>query len=225
MRILEAKNEKNISLLENIKSIAKGLHIMWGEKSEVIIHDLKQLESSVVFVCGSLTDRNIGAPITDLVLKTIKKEDDPDDILNYKIKTDDGRIFKSSTIFIRNTEAEVEFCLCINLDITEFLMTKNIINSFTETSDQKKDNQNETKEKFAKNIMEILLNLIDNAKKQIDKPVKYMTKEDKLQIIKFLDDRGAFTITKSVETTAEELNVSKFTIYNYLKEIKSQQQE
>lgn len=220
MKILEAEKQETNFILENTKSIAKGLYQMWGEKSEMIIHDLKQPESSVVFVAGELTDRSIGAPITDLVLRTIKNNDEPEDILNYRINTDDGRVFKSSTMFIKNEEAEVEYCLCINIDITELLMTQNLISSFTEV-ESNKVKEEEQQENFAKNIDEILINLIDSAKKQVDKPIAYMNKEDKLKIIQFLDQRGAFTITKSVETVAQKLNVSKFTVYNYLKEIKS----
>lgn len=224
IKVLEAEIEKENICLENVKSIAKGLHVMWGDKSEIIIHDLKQPESSVIFVAGELTNRDLGAPITDLVLRTIKNNQDPEDILNYKINTNDGRVFKSSTIFIKNEAGQVEFCLCINIDLTEILMTQNIISNFTKTKAEKSD-QNSQHENFAKNIDEILLDLIERAKSEVDKPIPYMTKEDKLKIIKFLDDRGAFTITKSVETVAEEMNVSKFTVYNYLKEIKNDELE
>ena len=225
MKILEAEKQEADFCLENIKSIAKGLHKMWGEKSEVIIHDLKQPESSVIFVAGELTDRSIGAPITDLVLRTIKNNDEPEDILNYRTNTDDGRVFKSSTMFIKNETAEVEYCLCINIDITELLMTQNLIGNFTAIESNQDKVEEEQQENFAKNIDEILINLIEKAKKQVDKPIAYMNKEDKLKIIKFLDQRGAFTITKSVETVAQKLNVSKFTIYNYLKEIKSESEK
>ena len=223
MRILEVENEEDNVFLENIKSIAKGLYKMWGEKSEVIIHDLKQPESSVIFIAGELSNRDLGAPVTDLVLRTIKNHDNPDDILNYRTNTKDGRVFKSSTMFIKNEVEEIEFCLCINLDITELLMTKNMISNFTEVETEKTDGENKQQENFAKNIDEILINLIDKAKEQVDKPIAYMNKEDKLKIIKFLDKRGVFKITKSVKTVAEKLNVSKFTIYNYLKEIKTEE--
>ncbi|MFN2340567.1 MAG: transcriptional regulator [Halanaerobium sp.] len=219
MRILAAELAKKDFCLENIKSIASGIHQMLGQKSEVIIHDLKQPEKSVIFIAGELTERDLGAPVTDLVLRTIKNDKNPDDIINYQTKTKDGRIFKSSTIFIKNKEEEVEYCLCINYDISDLLMTKSTINNFiqTEVSNEK---QKQEDENFAKNVDEVLVNLIENSKSQVDKPVKYMDKDDKLDVIRYLDQRGAFTITKSVETVAEELNVSKFTIYNYLKEIK-----
>ncbi|MFW6252120.1 MAG: helix-turn-helix transcriptional regulator, partial [Halanaerobium sp.] len=220
MRILAAELAKENFCLENIKSIASGIHQMLGQNSEIIIHDLKQPESSVIFVAGELTERDIGAPVTDLVLRTIKNNDDPDDIINYQTKTRDGRIFKSSTFFIKNKEQEVEYCLCINYDISDLLMAKSTISNFIGVENNNEEEKKEEAENFAKNVDEVLVNLIENARDQVDKPVKYMDKDDKLEIIKYLDQRGAFTITKSVETVAEELNVSKYTIYNYLKEIK-----
>lgn len=222
MRILAAELEKENFCLENIKSIAGGIHQMLGQNSEVIIHDLKQPESSVIFIAGELTERDLGAPVTDLVLRTIKNESDPDDIINYQTKTKDGRIFKSSTFFIKNEQQEVEFCLCINYDISDLLMSKRTISNFIGTENNNHQERQEEDENFAKNVDEILVNLIEDARAQVDKPVKYMEKNDKLEIIKFLDQRGAFTITKSVESVADELNVSKYTIYNYLKEIKEE---
>lgn len=46
-----------------------------------------------------------------------------------------------------------------------------------------------------------------------------MEKEDKIEIIKYLDQRGAFMIKGAVDQVADKLNVSRYTIYNYLKEI------
>ena len=34
--------------------------------------------------------------------------------------------------------------------------------------------------------------------------------------VRMLDDRGAFALRRSVESVADAMNVSRFTIYNYL---------
>ncbi|SFL75485.1 helix-turn-helix transcriptional regulator [Halanaerobium salsuginis] len=221
MRVLEAESRKVDPALENIKGIAKSLHQILGEKSEIIIHNLKEPESSVIFIAGELTDRDLGAPVTDLVLRTIKHNSDPADLLNYRIETADGRIFKSSTIFIRDDQQQVVGCLCVNYDITELLMAKNILGNFTALTKKETNNSSSQSENFAKNVDEVLTNLIEQAKAQVDKPIPFLTKEDKLKIIEYLEQRGAFTITKSVDIVAEDLKVSKYTIYNYLKEIKA----
>jgi predicted transcriptional regulator YheO len=51
-----------------------------------------------------------------------------------------------------------------------------------------------------------------------------MKKEDFLKIIKFLDEKGVFLIKNSIEWVAKKLNISKFTIYAYLKEVRIDQE-
>ena len=43
-----------------------------------------------------------------------------------------------------------------------------------------------------------------------------MTKEDKIQVIRYQNDAGAFLITKSGDKVANLLNISKFTLYSYM---------
>ncbi|GAB6137954.1 helix-turn-helix transcriptional regulator [Halanaerobaculum tunisiense] len=222
MRILVDEKRKVHPYLENLKSIGISLHKTLGNKSEIIIHDLSNPENSVIFIAGELTDRDLGAPITDLVLRIIKNKEDPDDILNYQTKSEDGRIFKSSTMFVKDDNNEIIGCLCTNYDITDLLLVQNIIGNFASVDNNKgKEQDSNYKENFANNIDEVLNNIIKKAKAQVDKPAPFMEKEDKLKVIEYLDKRGAFTIKGSVETVAEDLGVSRYTIYNYLKEIKS----
>ena len=42
-----------------------------------------------------------------------------------------------------------------------------------------------------------------------------MTKEDKQEFIRYLDERGAFLITKSGTRVCNYLSISKYTLYNY----------
>ena len=49
-----------------------------------------------------------------------------------------------------------------------------------------------------------------------------MTKAEKLEVVRFLDRRGAFLITKSGDRVCEFLNISKFTLYNYLDAVRSE---
>ncbi len=58
--------------------------------------------------------------------------------------------------------------------------------------------------------------LISMAEAQIRLPMSQMTRAQKQQVVRFLDERGAFNLRKSVETVADALGVSRFTVYNYL---------
>ena len=43
-----------------------------------------------------------------------------------------------------------------------------------------------------------------------------MTKEDKIKAINFLNDSGAFLITKSGDKVAKFFGISKYTLYSYV---------
>ena len=45
-----------------------------------------------------------------------------------------------------------------------------------------------------------------------------LTKEDKVAVVRYLDEKGAFLIKKSAEKVADFLGISRFTVYNYLNE-------
>jgi len=64
--------------------------------------------------------------------------------------------------------------------------------------------------------------LITLAEAQIGRPISKMTRAEKQSVVRFLDDRGAFAVRKSVETVAEALGVSRFTVYNYLDSTREQ---
>ncbi|GAA0182662.1 hypothetical protein SH2C18_50000 [Clostridium sediminicola] len=218
MRILNDNNRILHPYLENLKSVAKGMQETLGPKAEIAIHDLSNPESSLVFIVGELTHRELGCSVTDLVFTTIRNENDPKDIINYRSKNKDGRVFKSSTMFIRNEQRNVIGCFCTNYDITELLYAKTCITDFCESQD-KNGLVNDYKENFVGDVNDVLKQLIKESKDRIGKPISFMDKEDKLKVIDFLDKRGVFMIKSSVEIIAEDLGVSRYTIYNYLKEL------
>ena len=63
---------------------------------------------------------------------------------------------------------------------------------------------------------ELLDELIKQSVIQVGKPVALMSKDDKIKAINFLNDSGAFLITKSGDKVASYFGISKFTLYNYI---------
>ena len=55
----------------------------------------------------------------------------------------------------------------------------------------------------------------------VGKPVALMTKEDKVKAIRFLNDSGAFLITKSGQKACAYFGISKYTLYSYIDEAKA----
>ena len=76
-------------------------------------------------------------------------------------------------------------------------------------------------EPIAKNVADLLDELIQQSVARVGKPVALMTKEDKVQAIRFLNDTGAFLITKSGDKVCKFFGISKYTLYSYMDEAKS----
>jgi hypothetical protein len=65
-------------------------------------------------------------------------------------------------------------------------------------------------------LEEALPHLLAQGEAHIGRPVSEMTRAEKQLLVRYLDERGAFALRKAVESVAQTLGVSRFTVYNYL---------
>lgn len=52
----------------------------------------------------------------------------------------------------------------------------------------------------------------------IGKPMMLMNKEEKIRALDYLDQKGVFKITKTSLLLCDAMQISKYTLYNYLEE-------
>jgi predicted transcriptional regulator YheO len=206
-------------ILNSMKPIVKGIAQTFGNNCEVVLHDITDPYSSIVAIENAhVTERAIGGPMSLSNIELIKKGNFTQDQINYTKKTSDGRVLKSTTIIIRDQNQKPIGCLCINFDLSEFIIVRNTINSLCRTADDESSKENISNDDT--NINDVLCRLVDSVLKNSGKPVAYMSKEDKVDIVSALDSRGAFLIKGAIDYVAKVLCVSRYTVYNYLDEIR-----
>ena len=207
--------------LEKLIPIADAITNNFGENTEVVIHDFKNLESSIVYISGDVTHREIGAPATNLVLNGLKNNIDK--MEGYKTVTNDGKILRSTTIFIRDEQQQIIGCMCINYDITDYLYCKAALEKLTvfpkQSTDSSESAKNNGNEFFENNVKSIIEKMIAEAIEVLNKPIELMNKDEKMTFVKILDEKGVFLVKGTVDDLAEMLGVSKFTIYNWLEKV------
>jgi predicted transcriptional regulator YheO len=216
------KKDKIHPIIKSIIPIAKTISATFGKNCEVVLHDFSGPQHSIIFIeNGHITGRKIGDPITDFALASWREEgfgeNREDKLLNYKTKTKDGRILKSSSVFIKDEKDKIAGCLCINYDMTGHLMYKNIINEFSAINELNEEKE----ETFVNDVDEILDSIINKAIEEVNIPTSLMQKEDNLRVVEIVDKKGGFMIKGSIDQLAHRLNVSRYTIYNYLDELKA----
>ena len=209
-------------ILHFLKQLAHGLAAQFGNSCEVVIHDLtkKDLDKSIVYIeNGHVTNRHTGDGPSGIVLETLRS--DPGklkDKLAYLTRTDDGRILKSSTLYIRNEEGKIIYIFSMNYDITTLLAAENSIRGLvqTEPEDSPGEDTSDSPQRITHNVTELLDLLIEQAIARVGKPVAMMNKDDKVAVVQYLNNAGAFLITKSGDKVSSLLGISKFTLYSYM---------
>lgn len=209
-----------MSTLERLKVIAHGLAIQFGPSCEVLIHDLQRdLDTSLVYIeNGTITKRHVGDGPSHVVLDVLNYDDGSEGRFGYLTKTKDGRILKSSTMYIRDDNGNIAYLLGINQDITEFVMMHRSLESLIGIGQA----ETGTVEKITTSVSELLDDLLLEAERLVGKPGPLMNKVERLKAISYLNEKGAFLISKSSEKIAEYFNISKFTLYSDLNTVKEE---
>ena len=156
-------------LLKSLIPIAETIGKTFGNRCEVVLHDLTIPEKSVVYtVNGDVTGRREGQTFDRLVRSVLlNKNFTRDYAVNYTFETEDGRRIKSSSSLVRDEAGEVVGVFCVNYDV----------------SGRKKQG---------------------------------LTKQDNLEMIRFMDDKGIFLVKGAIDKVAACMGLSKVTIYGYL---------
>ncbi|MDF2823191.1 MAG: aminotransferase class [Mycobacterium sp.] len=181
----------------------EGLAAMLGPGNEVLLHDFSRLPDSIAAIAGDLTHRTVGGPMTDLLLGLIRRGT-TQDLINYRTNNPDGRPIRSSTVFLRDADGIAIGCLCVNTELSEPL------------SDVPPDRA----ESFPPDVDSLQRFLVDRAITKVGIEPAQMKKQHKAAVVRELDEAGFFLIRDSVDHVAGQLDVTRYTIYNYLNEVR-----
>ena len=201
-----------------LTQIAKALAGQFGENCEIVIHKINKenVDNTIVSIeNGHVSSRHLGDGPSQVVLEALKK--DPQELVdhvNYLTRTHDGRILKSSTVYFKDQSGNLDGIFAINHDITSLIAAESSLSSLISTTEDKETDREP--DYIPQDINELLDDLIEESVKLVGKPVPLMTKDDKVKCIQFLNNKGAFLVTKSGDKVASFFNISKYTLYSYI---------
>lgn len=207
-------------ILPFLDTIIHGMAKHFGSTTEFVVHDYADgHEHTIVdIVNGQVTNRRVGDGAMQVELKVMQSEHalnkSHDGIFNYKTQTYDGRILKSSTIYLRDGNDKIIGSLCINSDVTQLQQAKAYIEKFIGLPQEKPSSDMV----FPGGIDDFLITMIHESIDHVGVPVSAMTREQKISGIRYLKERGAFKIQKASDVIARYYDISKYTVYNYLDE-------
>ena len=174
--------------LDFYKRLAHALALQFGSGCEVVVHDLESTDPSHSIVAienGHVTGRKLGDGPSHVVLEALHAGDTKlEDRLAYLTKTADGKILKSSTVFIRDERGRAVGIFAVNYDITILRAMGDTIAEVvgTEPSAPREP------EPIVRSVADLLDDLIEQSVQLVGTPVALMSKEEKVRAIRYLND-------------------------------------
>jgi|SRR5690625_5108269 len=200
------------SLTELASRLAKFL----GNKAEVVIHDFRRMdEGTIVAIFGDLTERSIGGSMSRIGLELLSQGDQAEDRYNYVTSTKAGRTLKASTFMLRDYHGSVFGAFCINLDVTDLRRAAVNLADLAGI-----DPVEPAPVVFSDDLRDVVRSIVLQEADSLGVPVTRMAREDRERLVHTLQGRGVFAMQKGVRIVAEELGVSRTTIYNAISSLK-----
>lgn len=192
-----------------------------GSHCEVVLHDLSRgdLDHSVAaIVNGHLSGRTVGGPSTNLGVEVLRDQSTDHDAHGYRGRTADGRELISSSTYYRDHDGNVIAAFCINVDLTPVQTAMTALDALLPTA--REDVAERPKELVGPDISSVLEEMVDESIAHVGKPVPALTKPERIEVLRLLEERGAFRIKRAADLVSARLGVSRVTVYGYLDEIR-----
>lgn len=210
------KESQKSAIIHMLIQVGEALCRTVGPQCEVVIHDLADKEHSIVWVMGNVTGRKVGGCMTSRGLSLVRSGNIQDNY-NYTTRTRDGKTVRASLVFVRDKSGHPIVSTEINFDTSPFVAFRHTLETLADS-----DEAYGFHDAFIDDAPQMLETMLQQAIGLIGKPVPQMSKADRLRVVHLLDEAGAFELRKAIPAVASYLNVTRFTIHNYLNEIREQ---
>lgn len=209
-------------ILNSYALMLDGLGAYLGEGYELVLHSLESLDHSVIkIINGHYTGRKEGSPITDLALKMLGElEKDPGRTVSpYYNKNKSGSVLRSCTIPITGEHGRIIGLLCMNFHME--IPLSNILQTLAPPQSTVTAAAAPA-ETFSDSIDDLILSSLSETREAVYSDPNISSANKNKEIVLQLYQRGIFNLKDAVIKVAEQLNISKNTVYMHIRNFKNQ---
>jgi predicted transcriptional regulator YheO len=200
-----------------------------GEHSEVILYSFEDLDHSVIAIHnGHISGRELGDPVTSFALSKLKDKgkEGPPYYLSYPSLSKNNTPLRSNSFFILDKLGSPKGLLCINTDVSKYQQAAELLQqlAFMPTLSVEKQSSEEV-ERFQSSPKDVIMAIIDDVTQTVGVNPDRLTANEKIEIVRRLNEEGFFLIKGAVSQIAGILGSSEATVYRYLSTVNKQRSE
>lgn len=213
----DAPADERDAIIAALAPVIDGIVATLGSFCEVVVHDFRRPENSVVAIAGSVTGRSVGGSMSEIGMAILARGDEAGDELNYITRTQTGKMVKSSTMVLRDSTGAVFGALCVNLDITVVNHVHSLIGELAGVTSPAEVPTTT----FGDDVDSVVDAIVDAYQLRQNKPWAELSREERLELFRSLHERGLFAVRRAVPQVAARLGISRASAYNYLGEARA----
>ena len=203
------------AILTSYETAIDGLAAYLGSAFEIVLHDLVDLDHSIIkIVNGHHSGRKEGAPITDFALSMLEQvqNNKTGPFTTYTSAGKYGKPVSSTTIVIFGATRRPIGMLCINLYLDSPISA--LLHNFTVATPT-------ATETFMSDSSELVNTALEKAKARVIVDESIPVSQKNKEIVLALYYQGIFKLKDAVQTIADDLGISKNTVYLHIRSAKS----
>ncbi|MBK0002985.1 transcriptional regulator [Erwinia sp. S38] len=223
---MTASTDKSL-LIGQLSAVMDAFASVAGRHIEVVLHDLAQPETSVIkIINGHVSGRKPGSPLLDapdndrgflglLNPSAAPLDREPTVFNRYPTTSLQGKPLQSSTVFFKDENGKPQLSLCFNADNSAINAAREALAILLPQEAEEKQEQDIGLEEKLDEIIRACISPTGQLRTGA-------TKQEKVEIVRQMQNRGMFMVRGGVEKAAKVLGVTRYTIYNYLDQIKKE---
>ncbi|RDI34872.1 helix-turn-helix transcriptional regulator [Lentzea flaviverrucosa] len=197
--------------------VLDGIAATFGRSCEVVLHDYRDPERSVVAVAGSVTGRVPGDAMSEIGLRVLAAGAGAGNEVGYLTRAQDGRVLKCTTLPLRDVDGTLIGALCINIDVSAINRATGVLSDLLGLSPAQEISATTN---FSGDLDQVVESLIERAERAHAVPVTALGRDERLVLVRSLNEAGVFSLRGAPARIAKRLGISRTGLYNDLSELK-----
>lgn len=199
--------------------VVDGIAATFGRSCEVVLHDYRDPERSVVAVAGAVTGRRIGDSMSEIGMRVLAHGAEAGNEVGYVTRTQDGRMLKCTTLPLRDTDGTLVGALCVNIDLSAINHAATLLTDLVGLTVPPAVEPAATTD-FSGDLDQVVEPLVTRAERAHAVPVAALGREQRLELVRLLQDAGVFALRGAPARVARRLGISRTGLYNDLAAVK-----
>ncbi|MGE4169674.1 MAG: transcriptional regulator [Candidatus Margulisiibacteriota bacterium] len=204
-------------LLKHYIQLAEVVAEMFKPLVETVVVDYRHKKTKIIAIFNnSITERKVGDDTTNVGHLRLQNKI-PDRMIGYPNTSPKGNRLKSTALAIRNQKGDLIGGMGMHLDVSHFDQFMVVMQQFVST-DKPVELQERENFHYTDAAQEISMT-IKAVLSEMNWQVHRLRPKDKKKLLEILKQRGVFKQRSAVSTIAQELGITRQSVYQYLKQM------